>query len=214
MNVYIVVKEHPDELICDLKKHKNESDYFYKIRGLDRSQDYHKLTSIQRASRIIFLNKTCFNGLYRVNRAGEFNAPFGRYKNPNIVNETTLKAVSKYLNANNILIKSGDYADVLEEANEQTFVYLDPPYHPIAENPNFTGYIQGGWSLADQERLSEVFDELNAKGARVLLSNSSAPVIRDLYKKYIITTVRANRAINSVGTNRGEVDELLIRNYE
>lgn len=214
INVYLVIKYHLDELISDLKKHKNESDYFYKIRGLDRTQDFKQLSTVERASRIIFLNKTCFNGLYRVNNAGEFNAPFGRYKNPNIVNEPILKAVNKYLNANNIIIKSGDYADVLTEANERTFVYLDPPYHPISENSNFTGYIQGGWDIYDQIRLREVCDELNVKGVKFLLSNSSAPIIKDQYKKYIITNVKANRAINSDGSNRGEVDELLIRNYE
>jgi DNA adenine methylase len=160
------------------------------------------------------LNKTCFNGLYRVNNAGEFNAPFGRYKNPNIVNEPTLKAVSKYLNTNHIIIKSGDYAEALTEANANSFVYIDPPYHPISENQNFTGYVQGGWDIADQIRLREVCDELNAKGVKFLLSNSSAPIIKDQYKNYTISIVKANRAINSDGSNRGEVDELLIKNYE
>jgi len=214
INVYIAIRDHLDELISDLKKHKNESEYFYKIRGLDRTQDFKNLSPVERASRVIYLNKTCFNGLYRVNNAGEFNAPFGRYKNPNIVNEPTLKAVNKYLNTNNIIIKSGDYAEALKEANERTFVYLDPPYHPISENSNFTGYIQGGWNIFDQIRLREVCDELNARGVKFLLSNSSAPIIKDQYRNYTISTVKANRAINSDGTNRGEIDELLIRNYE
>lgn len=214
INVYEVIKNDLSELINDLKKHENNADYFYQIRSLDRIEEFKNLTSVQRASRVIFLNKTCFNGLYRVNNAGEFNAPFGRYKNPNIVNEPTLKAVSKYLNSNNIIIKSGDYADVLAEANERAFVYLDPPYHPISENSNFTGYVQGGWDIFDQIRLREVCDKLNAKGVKFLLSNSSAPIIKDQYHKYIITTVKANRAINSNGADRGEIDEVLIRNYE
>lgn len=214
INVYEVIKNDLSELIDDLKKHENNADYFYQIRSLDRIEEFKNLTSVQRASRVIFLNKTCFNGLYRVNNAGEFNAPFGRYKNPNIVNEPTLKAVNKYLNSNNIFIKSGDYADVLAEANERAFVYLDPPYHPISENSNFTGYIQGGWDIFDQIRLREVCDKLNAKGVKFLLSNSSAPIIKDQYHKYIITTVKANRAINSNGADRGEIDEVLIRNYE
>lgn len=214
INVYITIRDHLDELISDLKKHKNESEYFYKIRGLDRTQDFKKLSSVERASRIIYLNKTCFNGLYRVNNAGEFNAPFGRYKNPNIVNEPTLKAVNKYLKTNDIIIKSGDYAETLIDVNERTFVYLDPPYHPISENSNFTGYVQGGWNIFDQIRLREVCDELNAKGVKFLLSNSSAPIIKDQYRNYNISVVKANRAINSDGSNRGEVDELLIRNYE
>lgn len=125
-----------------------------------------------------------------------------------------MKAVNKFLNTNNIIIKSGDYADALSEADEQTFVYLDPPYHPISENSNFTGYIQGGWNIFDQIRLREACDELNAKGVKFLLSNSSALIIKDQYEKYNISIVKANRAINSDSSNRGEVDELLIRNYE
>jgi len=114
INVYEVIRDNLNDLITDLKKHKNTSEYFYEIRGLDRTDDFNKLTPVQRASRIIYLNKTCFNGLYRVNNAGEFNAPFGRYKNPNIVNEPALKAVSKSLNSSNIVTKKGDYSGVLK----------------------------------------------------------------------------------------------------
>ncbi len=214
VNVYNVIKNNLSELIADLKTHDNNADYFYEIRGLDRTEQFHDLTPVQRASRIIFLNKTCFNGLYRVNNAGEFNAPFGRYKNPNIVNEPTLKAVNKYLNSNNIVIRSGDYATVLEELDNRSFVYLDPPYHPISESSNFTGYVQGGWNIFDQARLRDACNELNERGIKFLLSNSSSPQIKDLYENYNITTVKANRAINSNGADRGEVDEVLIRNYE
>ncbi len=214
INVYETIKNNLPELITDLKKHENNSDYFYQIRGLDRTEEFKKLTSIERASRVIYLNKTCFNGLYRVNNAGEFNTPFGRYKNPNIINEPTLKAVNKYLNSNNILLRSGDYADILNEVNENSFVYLDPPYHPISESPNFTGYIQGGWNMFDQIRLREFCDQLNNRGVKFLLSNSSAPLIKDQYENYRIKTVKANRAINSNGADRGEIDEFLIRNYE
>lgn len=214
INVYQVIKNNLEELIVDLKKHKNEADYFYEIRSLDRSEEFEKLTDVQKASRVIFLNKTCFNGLYRVNSAGEFNSPFGRYKNPNIVNEPTLKAVNKFLNNNNIEILSGDYNDVLKNTDKKCFVYLDPPYHPISESSNFTGYVQGGWNIYDQVDLKTACDELEKKGVKFLLSNSSAPFIEDLYKDYKITVVKANRAINSNGANRGEVDEVLIRNYE
>jgi DNA adenine methylase len=214
INVYNVIRNNLNELITDLKKHENNAEYFYKIRSLDRTEHFKTLSPIERASRIIYLNKTCFNGLYRVNNAGEFNAPFGRYQNPNIVNEPTLKAVNKYLNANNISIRSGDYVNALEGTNERTFVYLDPPYHPISESSNFTGYIQGGWDMFDQIRLRQFCDQLNERGIKFLLSNSSAPLIRDQYENYTITTVKANRAINSNGTDRGEIDEVLIRNYE
>lgn len=214
INVYEVIKNNLDELIEDLKKHKNEHDYFYEIRSLDRNDNFKNLSKVERASRVIYLNKTCYNGLYRVNNAGEFNSPFGRYKNPNIVNEPTLKAVSKYLNSNNIMIKNGDYNDVLKTLDKNSFVYLDPPYHPISESSNFTGYIQGGWDAFDQIRLREVCDELNAKGIKFLLSNSSAQLIKDQYTKYKIENVKANRTINSNGANRGEIDEILIKNYE
>lgn len=214
INVYLVIKNNLEELIKDLKKHKNEAEYYYSIRSLDRNGKLTKLTAVQRASRIIFLNKTCFNGLYRVNSSGEFNTPFGRYVNPNIVNEPTLKAVNKYLNSNNIEIKSGDYSNILKKANQKCFVYLDPPYHPISESSNFTGYIQGGWNKVDQINLKTVCDELNKKGVKFLLSNSSTAFIKDLYKDYKITIVNANRAINSNGADRGEIKEFLIRNYE
>ena len=214
INVYQVIKNNLDELIIDLKKHKNEADYFYSIRSLDRNGEFKKLTAVKRASRIIFLNKTCFNGLYRVNNAGEFNSPFGRYKNPNIVNEPTLKAVNKFLNNNNVEINSGDYSEILKQADKKCFVYLDPPYHPISESSNFTGYVQGGWNIYDQIDLKTACDELHKRGVKFLLSNSSADFIKDLYKDYKITIVKANRAINSNGADRGEVDEVLIRNYE
>jgi len=214
VNVYSVIMNNLPALIEDLKKHENNAEYFYNIRGLDRTEEFIKLTNVERASRVIYLNKTCFNGLYRVNNAGEFNAPFGRYKNPNIVNEPTLKAVSKYLNTNSIQIRNGDYSNLLEDANEKSFVYLDPPYHPISENANFTGYIQGGWNISDQVRLREFCDQLNDKKVKFLLSNSSAQFVKDQYKQYFITTVKANRSINSDGANRGEIDEVMIRNYE
>lgn len=213
VNVYNVIKDNLPELISDLKKHKNEADYFYEIRSLDRSDEFQNLSLVERASRVIFLNKTCFNGLYRVNNAGEFNAPFGRYKNPNIVNEPTLKAVNKFLNSSNVRISSGDYSEILATADENSFVYFDPPYHPISESSNFTGYVQGGWNIFDQIRLREVCDDLHERGVKFLLSNSSAQFIRDQYENYTIKTVKATRAINSNGANRGEIDEVLIKNY-
>lgn len=214
INVYEVVKNNLDELLEDLKMHNNNSEYFYHIRQIDRSNDFDKLSKIERASRLIYLNKTCFNGLYRVNNAGEFNSPFGRYKNPNIVNEPTLKAVSNYLNSNDIKIYNKDYDEILKDVCINSFVYLDPPYHPISESSNFTGYIQGGWNIYDQIRLREACDELNKRGVKFLLSNSSSPFIKDLYKEYNINTVKALRTINVDAGKRGEIDEVLIKNYE
>ncbi|KQS36824.1 DNA adenine methylase [Pedobacter sp. Leaf194] len=214
INVYLTIRDDVEALIAHLKSHENTSDYFYTIRSLDRLEGFKQKGLIDRASRFIFLNKTCFNGLYRVNRAGEFNTPFGRYKNPNIVNEPTLRAVSRYLNESEVSIFNGDYAQVLDLADRKSFVYLDPPYHPLSESSNFTGYIEGGWNESHQIRLKEACDDLTDRGIKFLLSNSSAPFILDLYQNYSTTLVKANRAINSNGAGRGKVDEVLIRNYE
>lgn len=214
MNVYTVVKEEPKKLINDLKKHKNTPEYFYKIRALDREPRFKNLTKIERASRFIYLNKTCYNGLYRVNNAGEFNAPYGRYKKTNIVNESVIQAVSQYLNTSQVLILNGDYETLLRNIPNNSFVYLDPPYHPISTTSNFTGYVQGGWSETDQLRLRNTCNMLNERGVRFLLSNSASQFIKDIYAGYIIHTVQAKRSINCNSSKRGNVDELLIRNYE
>ena len=214
INVYKVIRDHPNELIEDLKKHKNTPEYFYEIRALDRQPLFYNLNDIERASRIIYLNKTCYNGLYRVNSAGEFNSPFGRYKNPNIINEPVIRAVSKYLNSANIKIFNKDYQEILKDMPENSFVYLDPPYHPISKSSNFTGYIQGGWNEKDQIRLRNVCDDLTKRGIRFLLSNSASDFIREIYSDYNINIVQASRAINSDSSKRGQINEFLINNYE
>lgn len=215
INTYTVVKENVEELIASLRLHKNESDYFYSIREQDRAQLFFKqISRVERASRFIYLNKTCFNGLYRVNNSGEFNSPFGNYTNPNIVNDSVLRAVSNYLNENKIEITNQDYAKAVAGAKKGSFVYFDPPYHPISSSSNFTGYVAGGWDEEEQERLKAICDNLNSKGVRFLLSNSNTRFIRTLYKDYKIQIVKATRAINSVASKRGEVEEVLVKNYE
>ncbi len=214
INTYKIIKSNPIELIQDLKLHLNESDYFYNIRALDRQEEFEDLSSLKKASRILYLNKTCYNGLYRVNNSGEFNSPFGKYKNPNIVNEITIKAVSKFLNENDITIINGDFEKAVEKAKKGDFVYFDPPYDPVSKSSNFTGYVQGGFNMFDQIRLRELCDKLNEKGVKFLLSNSSTSFILDQYSKYNISTVKANRSINSNASKRGEVNEVLIKNYE
>lgn len=214
INVYQTIKENPEELISDLKTHKNESDYFYDLRALDREDNFENLSNIKKASRVIYLNKTCYNGLYRVNNSGEFNSPFGRYKNPNIVNETTIRAVSKYLNTNKITILNGDFEEALKGIKKGSFVYFDPPYHPVSASSNFTGYVQGGFDIYEQVRLRDLCNKLNEKGINFLLSNSATQFIEDLYEDYKISYVKANRSINSNAKKRGEIDEVLIRNYE
>ena len=215
INVYDCVKNNIEELILDLKKHKNSVDYFYKIRELDRDANvFNRLTNIEKASRFIFLNKTCYNGLFRVNKAGEFNTPFGYYKAPNIVNEPILRAVNLYLNENDVKYSSLDFEDFLKNVKKNSFVYLDPPYDPVSISSNFTGYTNLGFDKNEQIRLKNVCDELNRKNIKFLLSNSSTDFIRDLYSDYNISIIKAKRSINSNANLRGNVEEVLIRNYE
>lgn len=212
INVYNMVRDNCDELVIALKEHErnNSSDYFYDIRALDREPMYNEMSSVERAARIIYLNKTCYNGLYRVNAAGQFNSPYGKYKNPNIVNETVLRAMSKYLRNNNIKILNGDYKGALKGLRKGAFVYLDPPYMPISSSSSFTGYTEGGFSYQHQVELKNECDKLRKKGIKFLQSNSDCPEIRELYKEYEIKTVKAKRSINSNASKRGEINEVLI----
>jgi DNA adenine methylase len=215
INVYTVIRDNVEELIEDLKKHKNEAEYFYNIRELDRDKEaYNRLSSIKKASRLIYLNKTCYNGLFRVNQQGEFNTPFGRYKNPNIVNEVTLRAVSNYFNKAQITFKCIDFEESVKGIRKGSFVYFDPPYDPVSDSANFTGYDKGGFDRDEQIRLKQLCDKLNNRNVKFLLSNSATEFILDLYKDYNIAIVKAKRAINSRGDKRGEVNEVLVKNYE
>ncbi len=213
INCYNVIRNLSIDLIEDLKKHKNTSEYFYKIRELDRTYEFKTLSPVERASRIIYLNKTCYNGLFRVNKSGQFNAPFGRYKNPNIINADIIKSINCYLNNNNVRILNVDFAKSVETARKGDFIYFDPPYDPISETASFTGYSLNQFSKSEQERLRDVFDILTMKGCLVMLSNSATEFIAKLYEDYNIIRVQANRNINSVGTERKKIDEFLILNY-
>ena len=214
INVYRVVRDNLDELLELLYIHQanNSSEYYYEVRAWDRDEYLNKMTNIEKAARIIYLNKTCYNGLYRVNSAGQFNSPYGRYKNPNIVNEAVLKAVSKYFKNNDINIRNGDYKDTLINLDKRSFVYLDPPYMPISSSSSFTGYTEGGFGYEHQVELKEECDKLTQQGIRFVQSNSDCDEIRELYKEYKIKTVKAKRSINSVAKKRGEINEVLIYN--
>lgn len=219
INTYNIVKDDVDNLITLLEEHEsnNTKEYFYEIREWDRNGILETKTDTERAARLIFLNKTCFNGLFRVNSQGQFNVPYGQYKNPLIVNEPVLKAVSNYFNKNNISILNGDFEGILNHVKKDDFIYLDPPYAPITDDSaNFVGYTLNGFNSTEQERLRDLFVKLDKKGCYVMLSNSSVPLIHDLYKDYIETTeiVGANRAINSKASKRGKVDEVIIMNYK
>ena len=212
INVYKVIREFPEELIALLEKHnrENSQEYFYQLRALDRTDEYARISNIQKAARIIYLNKTCYNGLYRVNSAGQFNAPYGKYKNPNIVNAETIRAMSRYLQNPKITIKQGDYKEALKGLRKGAFVYLDPPYMPISSSSSFTGYTENGFSYAQQVALKNECDKLKAKGISFLQSNSDCAEIRELYKDYEIRTVQAKRSINSNANKRGGINEVLI----
>ncbi len=217
MNVYLTIKEEPEALMRKLKEHreKNCEEYFYHVRALDRDkQGFSNLTNVELAARIIYLNKTCYNGLFRVNSSGEFNSPWGRYKNPNITNETTIQALSAYFNQADITIKCGDYREALRGIRKGAFVYFDPPYVPISASASFTGYTAGGFGEQEQIALKEQCDALHKRGIKFLLSNSACSFIEDLYKDYKIEYVKAKRAINVNPEKRGEIKEILVHNYE
>lgn len=212
INVYTTVRDHAEELITSLEKHhqNNSENYFYQVRELDRTAEFNTMSSIEKAARIIYLNKTCYNGLYRVNAAGQFNSPYGKYKNPNIVNAATIRAMSKYLSTNDITINQGDYREVLHNLPKGSFVYLDPPYMPVSTSSSFTGYTEMGFDYQQQEELKQECDLLRQQGIHFLQSNSDCPEIRELYKDYKVITVQAKRSINSNAAKRGEINEVLI----
>ena len=213
VNAYEVVRDHVDKLLGGLKKHakKHNEDHYYQTRAR-YNQQRRRLSRITRATDFIYLNKTCFNGLHRVNRKGEFNVPMGRYKNPRIADEAGLRRASSALQGANI--RCAGYEELLESARPGDFIYLDPPYAPASKTANFTGYATDGFGLDDQARLRDVFSELDRRGAKVMLSNNDVPIVRELYAKFSIDKVMAPRAINRDAKKRGAVAEVIVRNYK
>jgi DNA adenine methylase len=208
INAYCCVKDDVETLISLLKIHQlnHSQDYYYKIRRTS----YHKAT--QRAARLIYLNKTCYNGLYRENSKGEFNVPIGKYKNPKICNPTLLRDVSAALQTARIEVSS--FEEILNEATKpDDFVYFDPPYYPLSSTSNFTEYSRYSFNRETQLKLSEVFAELASRNVKVMLSNSDCHFIRGLYKEFNINSISASRAINSNAKRRGKISELIITSY-
>ncbi len=211
---YVTIRDRVDELISTLEAHavnyfKNPSSYYYKIR------ESNPKGQIEKVSRLVFLNKTCFNGLYRVNSKGKFNVPLGKYVNPNIVNKENLLSVSKTLQSKDISIKCQDFEAALKNTSSGDFVYLDPPYQPVSDTANFTSYTNGNFGYDDQKRLFAKFKSLDRKGVKILLSNSKSEKIIDLFHEFAdgIVEINANRFINSVSQRRTGHTELLIKNY-
>jgi DNA adenine methylase len=207
INCYRMVRDNPEELIDALSKHKTSEQYFYKIRELVPET----LSPLDRASRFIYLNKTCYNGLYRVNKQGQFNVPYGRYKKPLICDTEVIKAASQALK--NIQLTVSSFEKTVEKAQKRDFIYLDPPYVPLSPTASFTSYTSTNFTEQDQLRLSLLVRELDKKGCLVMLSNSDTKLVRDLYQGLSIITVQCPRSINSNPFARGTVTELLIKNY-
>lgn len=207
---YNVIKNDVENLIKSLKKHKLDKEYFLKIRA----QNPEKLSDLNTASRFIYLNRTCFNGMYRVNSKGGFNVPFGKYTNPLICDESNLRKASKALK--NVEIKKQDYKEVLKKAKKGDFIYFDPPYYPISKTASFTSYTSESFLDKEQIELRDTFVELHKRGCFVMLSNSDTPLINKIYsepKGLRITKVQAGRAINSDASKRGKITEVLVTNY-
>ena len=208
VNTYRCVKDNVEELIELLVEHqlRHSKDYYYQVR------QHNCHTKLEQAARLIYLNKTCFNGLYRENSQGEFNVPIGKYKNPKICNPPLLRAVSAALQKAQLEVRP--FEDILNYArSSKDFVYFDPPYYPISSTSNFTGYSRYSFSQDKQIRLKEVFAELAHRGVKVMLSNSDCEFIRNLYSDFNIYSILASRLINSNVTKRGKISEVLITSY-
>ncbi len=210
---YVMVRDNVDDLVASLKVHareyvKDPASYYYYVR------EENPTSPLEKASRLIFLNRTCFNGLYRVNKSGKFNVPFGKYKNPNIVNEENLHATSRILQSARTDVSCRDFSEILDIVSENDFVYLDPPYHPTSSTANFTSYMNREFGYEDLKRLVEFCLHLDSKGAKVMMSNSDTDVVSGLFpKQWNQQRIAANRFINSDSDKRTGHHELLITNY-
>lgn len=207
----ILVKSLIKELRNYEKRHSK--DFYYQIRGLDRMPEYEELSQVKRAARILYLNKACYNGLYRVNSNGFFNVPFNGKAKVTLFDAANFKEIRDYFKENNIKLTVSDFAENLKLARKGDFVYLDPPYDLIEEKSSFTSYTKENFTREDQIRLSNVCMELDKKGVFWLLSNHNTTNIKNLYKQFRIKLVKANRLINSDSSNRDKIVEVLIKNY-
>ncbi len=210
INAYKVLKNHATEIIKTLEHYQqnHSKDFFLKIRNEYNADE---LDNINKAAHLIYLNKACFNGLYRVNKKGEFNVPFGQHKKFT-VNEEGLSAASRLLK--HAKIENSGFEDILEYAKKGDFVYFDPPYYPLTKGSDFTSYTKESFLEKEQEKLANIFEQLDRRGCLLMLSNSDTKFIRNLYKKWHITRVNAKRFINCIAEKRGDVSEVVVRNYK
>jgi DNA adenine methylase len=209
VDTYLAIRDHVEEVIKHLSHYPHTKDFYYSLRDKDPA----KMTRQSRVARMIYLNKTGYNGLYRVNKQGKFNVPFGRYKSPRYCDKENLRAVSEALKGVRIFCSS--FEKVLGRAKAGDLVYFDPPYVPLSATANFTAYHANGFATADQQTLRDVCAELTRRKVHVMLSNSDTELIRELYAspKFVISKVWANRAINCNGERRSKITELIITNY-
>lgn len=216
INSYLQIRDNPNELIDLLAEHrdKNSKDYYLNIRSADRDGRIESMTDVERAARILYMLRVDFNGLYRVNSKNQFNVPYGRYKNPKILDKDLIYEVSGYLNANNIKILQGDFANAVADAIDGDLVYFDPPYIPLSETSSFTSYTHEGFSYEDQVRLRNTVRDLTRRGVNVILSNSSSPLVEDLYQEFNLHYVDASRTNGAKSTSRGTIKEIIVTNYE
>ncbi|EZQ10603.1 DNA methyltransferase [Candidatus Acidianus copahuensis] len=211
INLYKLIKEKPNELIEEINRlnPKNTADFYYRARKEFNSI---KEFNSRKGALLIYLNRHCYNGLWRVNSRGEFNVPFGRYKNPSMPSKEKILAFHTMLSL--VDIRNEDFEYAVKDARRGDFVYFDPPYFPVSETANFTSYVVDGFSYSDQVRLSRVMKELDRRGVQVMLSNSDVKEIRDLYSEFKIYSVEANRFINSDPNKRKGIREIIVLNYE
>jgi DNA adenine methylase len=207
IDCYRTVRDRVDDVIVALRRHRYAPEHYYRVRALDPA----RLKLPERAARTIYLNKTGYNGLYRVNRAGKFNVPMGRYTNPTVCDPENLRACSAALQG--VELERRDFAEQASRAKPGDFVYFDPPYDPMSATAAFTSYAPGGFGLDAQRRLADLFAALARKGVHVVLSNSDTPLVRELYRSFRITPILAARSINSRGSRRGKVGEVLVTSF-
>lgn len=217
MNVYrCLCDEEKFKKMCNVLNHYETShseEFFYEVRNKDRSKNaYNRLSDYTRAARTIYLNKACFNGLYRVNSKNEFNVPFGKKLKVNTYEGSNLITVSNYLTMNDIKILSVDFEEAVKDAKKGDFIYFDPPYD--SDTSTFNSYTEEGFNKDEQRRLASVFKELDKRGCYVMLSNHNTLLVNELYKEYHFHIIEAKRNINANGKKRGKVEELIITNYE
>jgi DNA adenine methylase len=205
VDCYLAVRDCVDDVILHLRRHKYDAAHYYRVRDVDPA----RLTLPARAARTIYLNKAGFNGLYRVNSAGRFNVPFGRYTNPTLCDADNLRACSCALRRVDLRVR--DFEETARRAKAGDFVYFDPPYVPVSDTAAFTSYVPGGFGYEEQQRLARVFADLAGRGVLVMLSNSDTTPVRELYQGFRIDRVLASRSINSKTTARGKVGEVVVR---